>query len=125
MFGAIAKTDFYGPSTEYRLISVHDTEAEAKAAAEAISEAAYDPQARAYRLGHNQSSPTRGIVQELYEVDCNDWQSFPIVLLDGLEALGRDEELAVDKEALVSAMENLGWIALADDDGAYVAETQG
>jgi hypothetical protein len=110
----VAETDYYGPATRRGVVLdddgrpvEYDTRQEAEAAA-ADYDPDYDPAVDAYRLGHNQAAPTRGLVAVLVTdaFDADDWTTFEDAAPDLWEAAAMlEREGLVGAEALNRAVE--------------------
>lgn len=113
-YAVIATTEYYGPEIKRTLVSAHETEAEAKSAAEAYVSPDYDESVGCNRLAHNQASATRAEVAEIVRAGLgllDDWSSLPADLVDA--AQGYLDANPYEDEAMQSALVATGYAHLA------------
>lgn len=120
-YAVIATTEYYGPETRRCIVSLHDTEAEARAIADGNSPD-YDASVGCCRLGHNQASATALSVGTAERIDCGPWDishgaEDETAIAAARAALGDDfDPNDVPDEYLLDAMAENGRVILQDPE---------
>ena len=85
LYAAVSVTEFYGPETRFKLLSLHKSIEAAREVADR-HDPDYDKSVDARRLRHNQVSPTRGEVMEVVsenydEREADEYESMGYVIV--------------------------------------------
>lgn len=118
-YAVIAMTEFYGPEIKRALVSVHESEAEAKQAAEAYVSPDYDESVGCNRLAHNQASATRAEVAEIIMEGhdlLDDWSALPDDLATAAQDYMEMDGDLTEENAIIEAVRDNDYAHVTDAD---------